>query len=470
MLRTCVVIASLGVFLPAETGLAQDAGVAAAPEVVPPAVPEEEADEPAEPLPPETAPAETGPDVVVTPDAAALAAPTTPDPAVDAPEEEEEAPAIEPITLAWGQGLTARTDDGAFTLQIRGRLQAQASLVSPLADGNAGDPVIDFMARRLRLLFRGTFITSSLEYYVQFGFAPRDMEPDLLIPLRDAQLAWTGLRDLSIRVGVMKAPFSRERVISSSSLQLVDRSIVNAELSLDRDNGIQLYSRDLFGLGGYLGYQLGVFGGDGRLRVNGDSGLLYVARVEVQPFGRFEDAYSEVDFTRAEQARLSIGVGGAYNDDTPRQRSTTGGRFELGGIDYLHFEADLIFKYAGFSLQAEVLYRQNDGPVERTGMIDGELVTERARNALGWFVQAGYLFGFAPVELAARFADIHPLGILSGTSRQREITVGLSWYPMEHNLKLQLDASYLGDETIASDGTRTPTERFQARLQVQAYF
>jgi len=341
---------------------------------------------------------------------------------------------------------------------------------SHLESGGAQDPTIDFLARRLRLVLRGTFITSSLEYYVQFGFAPRDMESDNLIPLRDAQIAYTGLRDLSIRVGVMKVPFSRERVISSSSLQLVDRSIVNAELTLDRDNGIQLYSNDLFGLGGYLGYQLGVFTGDGRLRANGDAGLLYVGRVQVQPFGRFEDAYSEVDFTREERPRLSIGIGAAYNDATPRQRSTNGGRYELGGIDYMHAEADLIFKYAGFSLQSEVLWRQTDGPQTRTGVIDGMMVTERARDALGWFVQAGYLFDFAPIELAARFADIFPLGPQSASTRQREITVGFNWYPMRHDLKLQLDASYLGDESIASDGTRTPTEELRARLQVQAYF
>ena len=93
--------------------------------------------------------------------------------------------------------------------------------------------------------------------------------------------------------------------------------------------------------------------------------------------------------------------------------------------------------------------------------------TEEMRQRLK---QAGYLFDFAPIEVAARFADIFPIGPASASARQREITLGLNWYPMQHSLKLQLDASYLGDEAIASDGNRAPTERFQARLQLQAYF
>jgi len=100
---------------------------------------------------------------------------------------------------------------------------------------------------------------------------------------------------------------------------------------------------------------------------------------------------------------------------------------------------------------------------------DGMDITERAGNAMGWFVQAGYLFDFAPVEIAARFADIYPIGPITANVASREVTVGLSWYPMGHDLKLQLDGSYLATE-LTSMGVTTTQERFQVRLQVQAYF
>ena len=372
-----------------------------------------------------------------------------------------------PVAVAWGRGLTFHSDDDRFSLQIRGRLQAQAFVESGVSDGDPAS--VDFLVRRARLVFRGHLLDANLEYYVQLGLAPRDMEPDLLIPVRDAQIAWTGLRDMNVRVGVMKVPFSRERVISSSSLQLVDRSIVNAELAVDRDNGVQLYSNDLFGLGGYLGYQLGVFGGDGRLRVNNDLGLLYVARVQVQPFGRFDDSYIESDLTREERLRLSIGVGFAYNEDTNRRRRTTTDFYQLARFSYFHGEADLILKYAGFSLQAELLLRQVDGAASATNLdAQGMEIVETSGSALGWFVQAGYLFDFAPVEIAARVADIYPQGP-SAVHASREVTVGFSWYPMGHDLKLQLDGSYLSTAR-ESMGVTSLTERFQGRLQVQAYF
>lgn len=379
-----------------------------------------------------------------------------------------------PVSAEWGRGLTFHSDDDLFSLQIRGRLQAQAFVES---DARSSDPMvtaldpasIDFLIRRARFTFRGHFADPSLEYYVQLGLAPRDMEPDLLIPLRDAQIAWTGLRDLSIRAGLMKVPFSRERVISSGNLQLVDRSIVNAELSLDRDNGIQLYSNDLFGLGGYLGYQLGVFGGDGRLRVNNDLGLLWVARVQVQPFGQFDDQLIEADLTRSSRPRLSIGLGFAYNEDTNRRRRTTTDFYRAARFSYFHGEVDLIFKIAGFSLQSEVLVRQVDGPGQVTTTIDGMDVTETAGNSIGWFVQAGYLFDVAPVEIAARFADVYPVGAVTANHAAREVTVGLSWYPMGHDLKLQLDGSYLANDQV-STGVTSTLERFQMRLQTQAHF
>ena len=112
-------------------------------------------------------------------------------------------------------------------------------------------------------MFEGHAFTRKLTYTIQLGFSNRDMEPDLLIPLRDAYVTWQALRDLGIRFGQMKVPFGKQRVVSSSSLQMVDRSIVTSELNMDRDVGLYLMSEDLLGLKGRLMYQAGVFSGQG---------------------------------------------------------------------------------------------------------------------------------------------------------------------------------------------------------------
>ncbi len=413
----------------------------------------------------ETVEGETTPEAPITGEESVEATET-----LEAPEDAEEEPAEtateEPIfTLEWGRGLTVRSDDDAFSLTIRGRIQARAEVVVSPEPLEAN---VEFMIRRARLLLAGHLFSHDFQYYFQLGFAPLDMEADRLIPLRDAALTWSGIPNFSIRVGQMKVPFNRERVISSSALQLPDRSPVNAELTLDRDIGIQIFGDDLFDLGGYLGYQIGVFQGDGRLRVNEGGGLLYVARLQIQPFGEFEDSYSEVDFTREDRPRLSIGIGGAFNHEARRSRSTHGSYYDLGGFDFVHAELDFIFKVAGFSAMGELLYRQTTGPSVRSELVDGIVLTDVASNALGYFLQAGYLFE-PMIEIAARYAEIVPItsAELPQTSvpGRREITLGAGWYPIEHALKLQLDWSHISDPADDfDDGIH------RIRLQLQAYF
>lgn len=418
------------------------------------------------------------------PGEAAVAEAPAEEEAVEAePAEAAEESADPLVELEWGRGLTVRSEDRAFSLTIRGRIQALAEASTTVGTAEDPDPEesIEFMIRRARLVFSGNFLDEHLQYYVQLGLAPRDMEPDLLVPLRDAYVTWTGIENFQLRVGQMKVPFNRERVVSSSALQLVDRSAVNAELTLDRDVGVQIFGTDLFDLGGYLGYQIGIFGGEGRLRLNDGAGLLYVARLQIQPTGEFADSYVEADFLREDRARLSLGLGGAFNHESRRTRSTTGGFYELGGFDYAHAEFDFMFKWSGLSVMGEVLYRQSTGPNLRatTDPMTMETTEERAGNALGYFVQAGYMFE-PMIEVAARYSEIIPLtssdvpnvvGCASsspapGTVRAcREMTLGLNWYPIEHNLKLQFDYTHISD----------PTEEFvegshRFRLQMQAYF
>ncbi len=405
----------------------------------------------------EVAAVEAAPDSIAEPVAA---------PAVDAassatvPAEPPKAAKPKPvIETKFGKGFTVRSDDGDFSLQVRGRVQLQAAvLTQPDAP-----PDVSFAVRRARLTFRGNLGSRDLEYYVQLGFAPRDMESDLLIPLRDAFVTWKGLRDLNIALGQKKVPFNRERVISSANLGLVDRSITNAEFTLDRDIGVQFSSDDLGGLGGRLGYQIGVFAGDGRNRVNSGPGLLYVGRVQVQPLGAFEDGYVEADLSRDPRARLSLGAGVAFNHLAQRDRSTFGTYYEAGGFNQLHAEGDLAFKCAGFALLGEAIYRRaTDGPI-RTATVDGDVVTEIARDGLGVMAQAGYLLPPAPIELAVRYAELFPLGTDTALTSKREITGGVSAYLIGHDLKVQADYGWL---------TSTPGTpgQHQVRLQTQVAF
>ena len=193
---------------------------------------------------------------------------------------EKPAPAMV-VEGGFGKGATIKSSDDRFSLNIRGRIQARATVTE--TDGDGDPPVTGFQVRRMRVVLQGNALGPELTYYIQLAFSNLDMESDLRSPLRDAYFTWAIARDANLRVGQMKVPYGRQRVVSSSALQMADRSIVVAEFNLDRDVGLHLFSKDLFGLGEKLGYSLAVFGGDGRNRVTDAFGLLYAARLQVTP-------------------------------------------------------------------------------------------------------------------------------------------------------------------------------------------
>lgn len=364
------------------------------------------------------------------------------------------------VTAALGEGLHAQSSDGRFDLALRARMQLRGTFLSAPTEGE-GTSVQGAEVRRMRVVLQGRFFSEHWRYYVQFGFSNGDTEPDMRVPVRDATVFWTRLRDFNLRIGQGKVPFNRQRVVSSGALAMVDRSIVQAELNLDRDVGVMASSNDLFGLGGRLGYRLGLFGGDGRNRVATEPGMLYVARLVVSPLGGFDDG-PENDLARSPRPRINLGASVAYNANTRRARSTFGDTFTLGGFDTLHAEADALFKWRGLAVTAEWMYREAADPTRTATSPAGATLTERARNAWGYFVQAGYAFN-AHWDTTVRWGDLRPLGDTSPVPRQRELGASVGWYGQRHDFKIQADYFYLAGEDLA-------VGRHQARVQLQLFF
>lgn len=381
--------------------------------------------------------------------------------------------AQEPVTatpnMSWsaepGKGVTASLDNGSFEMNIRGRFMLRSETVAP--KGESAETTV--MVRRARLKVQGYAFSENVEYLMQIAFAQRDFESGNASPLYDAYLNLTHLRDLNVKIGQYIVPHDRARVISSSAAQLVDRSPVVSAFNMGRDVGFQLYSEDLFGLGGVLGYQLGIFGGEGRNARGFTGGLMYTARVQVAPFGSFDD-YEEADIERDPAPRLAIGLGAAYNQKSHRPDSNQGTPYEFATFNTTHLEADMMFKVAGFSMLAEVMYRGADKDRVTNEMGD----MEYSQSGWGWFAQAGYMLT-DHFEVAGRYSQIESL---KGTDPDFDMEVhgdgegehgigheaigGLSWYAEGHLLKLQADYGYLfGDDA----GNGTHEVRVQGQLQ-----
>ena len=383
-----------------------------------------------------------------------------------------------------GKGFTMASKDGRFSLQIRVRFQFRYDLEHYNTVGEAAKAMAQSVqVRRMRLILQGNVFSPYVKYRLQFGFSPRDMQNDLpnepgsirRNPLRDIKIEIDRLRDFNLSFGQFKTPFSRQRMLSSSAMNLVDRSIVNAEFNLDRDIGVQLNSKDVGGLGHRLAYYAGVFLGEGRNSFDlSDFGMLYVGRLEVLPFGKFEDA-TEGDIDRSRKPGLALAGAYAYHDRAHAARGVVGDYpADHGTTNFHHMTADILFKWRGLSLVTAVhlrkgFNRKNGGAVDDTG---APIDTVAARSGLGWFGQLGYVVPKIPLELVGRYGLVRNIyGAKSSMISADEAGGGLNWYFVGHDLKLQVDYFRLWDATMGAtpaEALRHGTDRM--RIQLALYF
>jgi phosphate-selective porin OprO/OprP len=136
-----------------------------------------------------------------------------------------------------------------------------------------------------------------------------------------------------------------------------------------------------------------------------------------------------------------------------------------GTTDFRNLAADLIFKYAGASLQAEAFWRQGfRKPGSAKDGAGAVIAAEAPRDGFGFFTQAGYLLPFTSFEVGARYGQLRPQGAGSGLRERRELGGVLSYYFAQHSLKLQADYFRLW----GTEGIRAGEN--QVRIQVEAGF
>ncbi|MBP47204.1 MAG: hypothetical protein CMH53_04640, partial [Myxococcales bacterium] len=381
-----------------------------------------------------------------------------------------------------GKGLELNSANKLFRLQLRPRGQFLYQLNDKLGSDDERDRSHAMMLRRARLVSSGHMWGKQTTFKMELAFAPRDLgmtdnksgnppvtNKDNTVSrslLLDFYVQFKQLRDLNVRVGQYKVPYSRQRVISSGNLMMVDRAITNAEFTVDRDIGIDIRSKDLFGLNKKLRYYLGVYAGEGHSSyASNDFGMMYLGRVEVLPMGNFKD-YHESDHGADSKARLSIGLGYAYVENAKGNKGIIGKRPKDGGTtDTQNLTADIMFKVAGLSFQTEYYWRK--GRRQQDGKLDvntGEpLELEKPRDGWGLMSQAGYLLPNTDFELSARYALVRGAGQSSSLADNNEVGGALSYYFASHSLKLQADLLHFWAEDFGQGDN-------QFRLQLQAAF
>jgi phosphate-selective porin len=262
--------------------------------------------------------------------------------------------------------------------------------------------------------------------------------------VRNLRLSIEKYQPMQFKVGLDKADFSRERIISSQRQQFVDRSIVTREFTIDRQEGLELFGRLFEGTSIDSQYYVGVFEGAGRAGSNDGGSPMAMVRYSWNPFGLDVPWYSG-DVAFHEKAAVSFSVAAVTNRSRYTRFDTDDGGGALDGFEIgepgqyrlNQLMGELAYMYRGLSVQGEYHWKEVD-----------DTINQETTHLRGAYIQSGYfmsgLFKVLPkeLELAVRYAFVDPNTARPDDLRQ-EYTAAVNWYFNGHDNKLTLDTTRL---------------------------
>ncbi len=359
-----------------------------------------------------------------------------------------------------------RSADGDVRVELGGRLQVDYDAVEGRARVLRGATLNDqFLARRARIELSGTF----------FDWIDLRLETELTngVSLNDGYLDFRLRREIALRAGQFKEPFSQEELTSDNTIDFVERSIVN-ELAPSRDLGASLHGQLL---DDRVAYDIGVFNGSGLNAPDSNGGKDVAGRLTLAPFKATGDYWLKGlqvagDFT--------WGVENAANSAQGRTSARTNPRFVFFAAqptrgDRTRVGTDLAWLVGPASLKFEYDQQMNQRGRLAAGGRNLDEIT-----ATGWYVATTYVltgeeklpggnveprrplspikgrFGPGAWELALRYSELtfdsrDPVDFFDGnigngitgggvtaTNGVEALTAGLNWY-LNSRVRYMLD-------------------------------
>ncbi len=365
---------------------------------------------------------------------------------------------------SFGDGIRYTAKDSTFGVKASFRFQTLFAgnwRVNNDDYGDIGNFSSNFLIRRARLKFEGFAYSPKLTYALQLGLSNRDLDHggaqyygeggNLVL---DAYLKWNFYKGFSLKAGQFKLPGNRDVLISSASMQFVDRSELNSKFTLERDVGVGLNYDKVLGKQFGLHLSAAFAQGEGRNIISGNKGGYQTTfRIEVMPFGEFmkKGAYVGGDVYREQKPKLALALAADRNSNAARSRGNRGAflpeNAELKDL-YTGF-ADFMFKYKGISVMGEYALRRTRDNNPNVEDLDGNhLGAYHFGSAIN--LQAGYLFN-SNYELAARYTYLSSHTNFVTSPNLIYYTLGASKYIKNHNLKVQTDVGYIQNK-LGDDG------------------
>lgn len=377
------------------------------------------------------------------------------------------------------------TEDGKFSLTMTNRVQFRVTyndergqhsetLGNP-ADTNGRD-FWNFRVVRAKTNFEGNIFEKEWKYRLQLSWASGGNNI-----IEYAYMTWAKYQEINVSAGQTKVPFEYEFGVSSGKQQFIDRSVVSNTFNQGWGKG--LWINGVIGKDTpWVKYWVGVFNGvlranndfrnqDGAINsdtfssgVGGvDAQLMPVLRVETHPLGNVAD--DEVDMrSREDSKKILFSVGVALNwflsdfnnsDVRPGAGPTGGsGRFNTSQ-DTVNLTIDGHFRFYGLSVNIEYIHRHtefhNHGPLSGSGnannrALPGDLTDSGLLFSVGFFIlpkqfDVGFRFGWVDSdEFWLGGADDKRFAVAPDST---EIGLSVGYYIAGHNLKAQLDFSYI---------------------------
>lgn len=343
--------------------------------------------------------------------------------------------------LILSDGVQFIDTQAGFRMRLGFRIQSRLTYQESNVEDN---DLADFQVRRMRLRLEGETGLPDFQYNLQFSLTRQDQDWDTLgVPnlLRDANVTWNWAPNHQLIFGLRKLPGNRQRVISSGAQELVDRSLVNAALNIDRDLGVQSWHQWAV-QEQIIRLRLALTNGEGRGQDNYQRGLARTMRVEWLPWGQFgnQGDYFEGDLFFESQPKLSIGWVTHHNPQARRLGGQIGGWIANQQTRDLYYSMlDFVVKYQGWSLSGEWINKDTYEPFISTDQI---LWIGQGLN-----VQASYLTpqNWSPI---IRWSQLQPHSFIADQkAKQSIVTLGLTKYLKKHSVKAMGDLSFEAQQT-----------------------
>lgn len=345
--------------------------------------------------------------------------------------------------FSFDNGLNVVAPDSSASLNFTMYLQNRID-VRTLSTNDWSVDEFTALIKRFRMKFTGFLMDPRLTYKIQLTLAPGNVSSTTMgqAPrvMYDAIVYYQFSPRFKLGFGQTAIPGNRQRLNSSSALQLVDRSMMNSAFNIDLDFGLQ--GEYKFNPSGErpLVFHGAITTGEGQNWVVVEkAGFSYTGRLDWYPLGSFlsKGSYKEGDLEWHPEPRLMLGVSYNYNDDAQRLGGQRGGLlFSQRDISTLF--ADFIFKHKGLAFQGDYAYRTSEDPV--TFDPDGSSV-RTVLNGQGYNFQLSKYFR-SKWEVVGQVTGVIPDEEIDDISAERrELTLGLNRYIKGRDIKLQTDVT-----------------------------